>query len=242
MIFEFKYSFSHLEISKTEVAEFIGFEPGSIPEPFLESIENGLQISAEICNPIGGYLVFDNPEIYSKTGVLKVAGKTFHPAKVVISQINDASSLAFFICTAGKEISEKSKEFSENVDPITGYILDVIGSIAADKTAELIQKELEISCRKSGLKISDRFSPGYCEWSVSEQKLLFDLFPPKIFGIELTETSLMYPVKSVSGIIGIGKSLSQKGYQCQWCTDKDCFVGKLKRKKKDEKKLKKTVV
>jgi hypothetical protein len=111
----------------------------------------------------------------------------------------------------------------------------VIGSIAADKTAELIQKELEIRCRQNGLSISDRFSPGYCEWSVSEQKLLFDLFPPKTFGIELTESSLMNPVKSVSGIIGIGKSLSQKGYQCQWCNDKDCFAGKLKRKKKDEK-------
>lgn len=235
MIFEFKYSFSQLEVSGTEVAEFMGFEPDSIPEPFLESIENGLLISAEICEPIGGYLVFDNPEIIAGTGILRVAGKTFHPAKVVISQIKNASSLAFFICTAGKEITEKSKEFSENDDPITGYILDVIGSIAADKTAELIQKELEIRCRQNGLSISDRFSPGYCEWSVSEQKLLFDLFPPKTFGIELTESSLMNPVKSVSGIIGIGKSLSQKGYQCQWCNDKDCFAGKLKRKKKDEK-------
>jgi hypothetical protein len=242
MIFEFKYSFSHLEVSKTEVAEFMGFEPNAIPEPFLEIIEKGLQISAEIIKPIGGYVVFDHPEIDSKTVILKVAGKTFHPAKVVISQIKNASSLAFFICTAGKEISEKSKEFSENNDPLTGYILDVIGSIAADKTAELVQKELEISCSKNRLKISDRFSPGYCEWSVSEQKLLFELFPQKIFGVELTESSLMYPVKSVSGIIGIGKSLSQKGYQCQWCDDKDCFVGKLKRKKKDEKKLKKTVV
>jgi hypothetical protein len=242
MIFEFKYSFSQLAVSTTEVAEFMGFESDSIPDPFSEIIEKGLQIAAEICEPIGGYIVFDNPEIDPKTQILKVGGKTFHPAKVVISQIKNASSLAFFICTAGKEITEKSKEFSENDDPMTGYILDVIGSIAADKTAELVQKEIEISCSKNGIKISDRFSPGYCEWSVSEQKLLFDLFPPKIFGIELTESSLMYPVKSVSGIIGIGKSLSQKGYQCQWCDDKDCFVGKLKRKKKDEKKLKKTVV
>ena len=242
MIFEFKYSFSQLEISETEVAEFMGFEPDSIPEPFSEAIENGLQISAEICEPTGGYILFDNPEIDSKTGILRICGKTFHPAKVVVSQIKNASSLAFFICTAGKEITEKSKEFSENDDPITGYILDVTGSIAADKTAELIQKELAIRCAESGLRTSERFSPGYCEWSVSEQKLLFDLFPPKIFGIELTESSLMYPVKSVSGIIGIGKSLNQKGYQCQWCDDKDCFVGKLNRKKKDEKKLKKTVV
>lgn len=242
MIFEFKYTFSQLEVSETEVAEFIGFEPDSIPEPFSEIIATGLQISAEICEPVGGYIVFDNPETDSTTGILKVAGKTFYPAKVVISQIKNASSLAFFMCTAGKEITEKSKEFSENDDPITGYILDVIGSIAADKTVELIQKELEIKCGQSGLSISDRFSPGYCEWSVSEQKLLFDLFPPKIFGIELTESFLMKPVKSVSGIIGIGKGLMQKGYQCQWCNDTDCFVGKLKRKKKDEKKLKKTVV
>lgn len=242
MIFEYNYSFSDLEIPMTEVAGFMGFEPDSIPDPFSDIIGKGLQIAAEICRPVGGYIVFDNPEIDSKTGILRVGGKTFHPAKVVISQVKYASSLAFFICTVGKQISEKSKKFSENNDPMTGYILDVIGSIAADKTAEFIQKELEINCSKSGFKISDRFSPGYCEWSVSEQKLLFDLFPPEIFGVELTAASLMYPVKSVSGLIGIGKSLSQKRNQCQWCNDKDCFIGKLNRKKKDDKKLKKTVV
>lgn len=242
MITEHLFSFSQLLVSAEEVAEFMGFEPGAIPEPFPEIINQGLKLSEIICHPAGGYLIFENPEINRNKCTVTINNKIFHPAKVVVSQLRNATSVAFFICTAGKDITDYSKEITENGDPLMGYVLDVIGSIAADKTAELIQKELEQNCQRKGLRISDRFSPGYCEWSVADQQLLFSLFPEKIFGVELSESSLMYPVKSVSGIIGIGKKLSQKGYQCHWCTDKDCFVGKLKRTKKDEKKLKKRVV
>jgi hypothetical protein len=45
----------------------------------------------------------------------------------------------------------------------------------------------------------------------------------------------MHPIKSVSGITGIGKDCKQMGYQCNWCTDSDCFVGKIKRRKNSKK-------
>lgn len=94
-----------------------------------------------------------------------------------------------------------------------------------------IQKLLEASLQESKLNISDRYSPGYCEWSVAEQAYLFDLLPDNFCGISLSDSFLMDPIKSVSGIIGIGAGLKQKGYQCHWCTDKNCLYGKIKRKK-----------
>jgi hypothetical protein len=46
---------------------------------------------------------------------------------------------------------------------------------------------------------------------VAEQHKLFSLLPPGICGITLSDSALMHPIKSVSGITGIGKHCKQKG-------------------------------
>lgn len=111
------------------------------------------------------------------------------------------------------------------------YVLDVIGSVIVEKAMDEIQKKLEDDMKLNGLGISDRFSPGYCDWNVSDQHKLFRLLPENFCGIRLSESSLMNPIKSVSGIIGLGENLKQLGYQCHWCNDPNCIYGKTKRKK-----------
>ncbi|MHB8579979.1 MAG: vitamin B12 dependent-methionine synthase activation domain-containing protein [Ignavibacteriaceae bacterium] len=75
---------------------------------------------------------------------------------------------------------------------------------------------------KRGMKITNRYSPGYCNWNVSEQHLFFSLLPQNFCGITLTESSLMLPVKSISGIIGIGSNVKYSKYFCDKCGVKDC--------------------
>jgi len=70
-----------------------------------------------------------------------------------------------------------------------------------------MQGDLEKNMRDSGKKITNRYSPGYCGWDVTEQHKLFQLMPENYCGIKLTPSALMDPVKSISGIIGIGKML-----------------------------------
>ena len=71
-------------------------------------------------------------------------------------------------------------------------------------------------------------SPGYCGWHVSEQQLLFPLFEGQTCGVRLTDSSLMVPIKSVSGIIGLGKEVRRLDYTCGLCDFKQCY----KRRKK----------
>lgn len=91
-----------------------------------------------------------------------------------------------------------------------------------------IQDEMEQHLRQYGLNITDRYSPGYCGWNVDEQQKLFSLFPDKFCGVTLTPHSLMQPVKSVSGIIGIGPEVSRKGYTCNVCDMANCIYRKKK--------------
>ena len=129
----------------------------------------------------------------------------FRQIKLIFGQLKKADSLAVFLCTAGEEIGIRTRKAMAGGDPLTGYIYDIIGSIVVDAAADRMQSELEKSVLSAGKKITNRYSPGYCGWDVSEQHKLFRLVPDNFCGIRLTDSALMDPVKSISGIIGIGE-------------------------------------
>ena len=83
---------------------------------------------------------------------------------------------------------------------------------------------------EKGMRISNSYSPGYCGWPVSDQQQLFELFPPQICGVELNSSSLMSPVKSVSGVIAVGSQVQKMPYGCAICGRKDCYKNRLKQK------------
>ncbi len=229
MIKEFHFSFEELNIITRDLTELLGFENGVVPEPFPELIKQSLLETPQYCNIRGGYKTFNSIEINRSKESITIDNQTFSPSKIITTQLQESTSAVLFICTAGEEISNHSNKFLNQGDPILAYIFDVIGSVVVEKATDKIQKLLEIDSKKSGLNISDRYSPGYCEWSVAEQQKLFSLLPDNFCGVTLSESSLMTPIKSLSGIIGIGAKLQQKGYQCRWCNDKNCIYGKIKR-------------
>jgi hypothetical protein len=105
------------------------------------------------------------------------------------------------------------------------------GSMMVEKAMDLIQEEMEAQFLSTGLKITQRYSPGYCNWALISQKEIFSLLPENKCGISLTESSLMLPIKSVSGIIGVGSRVSKKDYGCEICNNQSCIYRELRIKK-----------
>jgi hypothetical protein len=58
---------------------------------------------------------------------------------------------------------------------------------------------------------------------VADQHKLFSFFPANCCGISLTDSALMHPIKSVSGIIGLGKEVKFREYTCDLCSQVECF-------------------
>ncbi len=99
-----------------------------------------------------------------------------------------------------------------------------------ENAADMMHHELKAEAAVRGKKITNRFSPGYCGWDVAEQHKLFTFFRDNFCGITLTESALMNPVKSVSGLIGIGRDVKYAAYQCHVCNDKNCIYRNRKSK------------
>lgn len=59
-----------------------------------------------------------------------------------------------------------------------------------------------------------RFCPGYQGSSIEDIKYIFDILKPEKIGLELLESNLMIPQKSMAGIIGIGKNIDKSCKNC----------------------------
>ena len=152
----------------------------------------------------------------------------FDMGKIILRQLRDSEAYALFICTAGVEYEAYQQRLKEQGDMVRVFIADALGSVIAEKCADQMEKALQESIDKLGWKHTNRFSPGYYGWHVSQQQLLFPLFQGHTCGVTLTDSSLMLPIKSVSGIIGLGASVRKLDYTCGLCDFKQCY----KRKKK----------
>lgn len=220
---EYIYRFDELEVNTDIIEKFMGYEPGNSPDPIPQLISEVLEISQDYCDIKGGYVIQNDLEIKREEKTLRINGTVFEIKKIIANQLRKMETLALFACTAGSGIGDYSKELMHDGDFIKGYIADVVGSEIVESAMDKIQNHLEEQMEKQGLHITDRYSPGYCGWSVGEQHKLFSFFPDNFCGITLTPSSLMKPIKSVSGVIGIGPNVKRKGYVCNMCDMVNCI-------------------
>lgn len=160
---------------------------------------------------------------------LQLMGKDFSIGRIIGNQLRGAGAYALFVATAGSEYENFQHRLKQQGDMVKVFIADAIGSVIAEKAADCMEERLQQEISPYGWRHTNRFSPGYCGWDVSQQQLLFPLFgTPTPCGVSLTPSSLMQPVKSVSGIIGVGPQVRKLEYTCGLCNFKDCY----KRKKR----------
>lgn len=226
----FSFRDNELKISREAFACALGYGAGTMPSPLVESIDDVLDNGNEFCRIEGGYVMTSSVDFDRENYALLIDSQSLNVKKTVFQQLKNAKSIAVFACTAGNEIIDKSRELMKEGELLKGYVYDVFGSLVVEEAMDRIQDALESKMQEKGLKITNRYSPGYCGWDVSEQKKLFGLLPGKFCGIELTDSCLMRPIKSVSGIIGIGKSVKFNEYTCNLCDEADCLYRNLRHK------------
>jgi len=224
----FQFDFKELNLSVSQIENVIGFNEGDDREFVKDLIGEILDESSKVANVRAQYCLFDRIRFETETKSIVINNLPFNIKNIVYSQIKKSESIALFMCTAGEEPGKRSRKYMHERDLLRGYIYDVVGSEIAEAAADLMQDDLEKSAAESGLRITNRYSPGYCGWNVNEQHKLFSLIPYNYCGIRLTESALMDPVKSVSGIIGIGSNVKNNPYTCRMCSMKDCIYRRLK--------------
>jgi hypothetical protein len=224
----FNINFSDLKINIAQIEMVLGYKDGESQETISELIRKILKEAESICKVKGEYAVYPMLKANDKEKTLEIGNQIFNVKRIVYGQLKRSDSVAVFVCTAGEEIGFRSREAMKEGDLLEGYIYDVVGSEIADAAADILQDKLREESAVEGKKITNRYSPGYCDWNVEEQHKLFRLLPDNFCGIKLSSFALMDPEKSVSGFIGIGENVRFNEYTCGLCDMNECIYRKVK--------------
>ena len=162
----------------------MGYKEGESHEPVAELTGKLLMEAESVCSIKAEYRIFPVAGFFdTEKSNSKYNGLVFNVRKIVYSQIKKSDSVAVFLCTAGPEIGNLSRNAMKDGDLLTGYIYDVIGSEVVEAAADLMQDNLLKEMASEGKKITNRYSPGYCGWDVAEQQKLFRLMQGNFCGI-----------------------------------------------------------
>jgi hypothetical protein len=226
---QYQFELSDLSIDNGDIERLMGYEPGECPDPFRQIIE---EVSGELsghCRPQGGYIILEGPEFDLGSNRTIIQGQTFLTDKIVTRMLRRSESLALFVCTAGDGIESWKRELNGSGDPVKGFVIDSFGSEVAEAAAQKLHSIVKEQVKQTNKLITNRYSPGYCDWPVRDQQKLFGFFPERFCGITLSASSLMHPIKSVSGMIGIGSQVRYQMYTCDSCKDEHCIYRRLQK-------------
>lgn len=220
----FKIQATQLHISEKEIYQSMGYRG----MPKNEYIRQRVQILlTEACYNISPSFCFLIKNGKNTPESVLIDGVSFNTGKVIAQLMERAEQFALFVATTGEEFEKWAAPIKEKDDTmIDTFIIDSIGTCLVESTGDYMEEELQNNI--GTLKHTNRFSPGYCGWDIKEQHKLFSMFSHTC-NISLTDSSLMRPIKSISGIIGIGQEVSTRKYGCTLCNLTTCYKRKNKK-------------
>lgn len=192
----------HPEINFHELARFLGGKSAAAFSCRISSkIKQMIKIFRECLQPQLYYrkmrvLAVKDGSVYLATGLVLKSRKL---AKV----IKGCESVICFIATIGPHVEVEIRKLMGENRISAAYILDSMGSVAVENIAEKFHTSMEKQQHANEQGVTLRFSPGYCDWPIADQKKLFKIFDSRQVDVHLNDSCLMQPRKSISGVFGL---------------------------------------
>jgi len=110
----------------------------------------------------------------------------------------------FIAATSGKKIMREIDRCLKKEEPGRAIIYDAAASEITDAALGWIEQYCQRELRRRNLcLLSRRFSAGYGDFDLENQKLIFEMLNLKKLGIRITPYSQLIPEKSVTAVCGI---------------------------------------
>jgi hypothetical protein len=196
-----------VRVSPEEVLKQLGYpQETCVSSKMRKKVETEIAEMLQLIEPKGAYL---------KLARTKLEG---------FDLFAGAEKIVLALATIGSALEQKAKELVAMGQSATGLIVDAVGTIAAEQTADFVERQIRQESARYGWKASRRYAPGYCGWELEAQKEIFDNFPNTL-GIVLTASCLMIPEKSLSFVCLLssnGNFDAIKVGDCKTCEQKVC--------------------
>ncbi len=144
--------------------------------------------------------------------------------------LKDSQKVLLIAATLGIYVDKLLRKI-QITDMAQAVVFDSMASVAIEQFMDKIEEELKI--RYKGYYFTNRFSPGYGDYPIEKQRdIVRILNTEKKIGLNLTQSLMLNPTKSVTAVIGLQKSPVKGGdgciSKCAKCNKKDCLYRKEK--------------
>jgi len=220
-----------LEINRKEILRYAGMA-GMKDEEFDEKLETILEECIAEAMPILSYKVsyrYEPLEIREGHAIL--------PFEYAFSQALDKNlegcdEVVLFAATVGLALDRLIAKYNK-VSKVKALFLQAFGAERIEALCDLFNKEVKTLAAEREKLTKPRFSPGYGDLSLEIQKPFTQLLDcSRRLGINLNESLLMSPSKSVTALIGIREKTEGMGegcatdieikHDCGLCDNMDC--------------------
>ena len=206
-------------IPKPEVKRQLGYQEHTVSNPQIEElITEAINEAQEIIKPRGNYLRFENITIQADKLSLGQNDLSFY-SQDIAELLANQKQVVILAVTIGPQLEERVNQLFADDQLTKATILDAVGSIAVEETANKLQVQIEAEAEEIGLpSLTMRYSPGYGDLDLDIQPQLLKLVQGQEMGIKCNDSFLLIPQKSITALIGLGTEESTVQPQC----DFDC--------------------
>jgi hypothetical protein len=206
-----------------DVARFMaGSEQGKLSKVVRNKV---IAYRDELISSLNPQLTYNTYKIFSHQGsVVRLDNGLVFTSPKLARTLRPCRELVCFLATAGAELDREISRLTGLGRISNAYVLDSMGSMLAESVVEDFQEKIrrELSAQAKGVTL--RFSPGYCDWPIEQQRLLFGLVDAPALGVSLSPSCLMTPRKSIAGVFGIHllEEVPVPYIPCRDCGREDC--------------------
>ncbi|MCR4651458.1 MAG: Vitamin B12 dependent methionine synthase activation subunit [Lachnospiraceae bacterium] len=191
---------SELNIRESEVLRYLGYDPKLVTEADLQMVQN---LREEVIGKIAPKAVYDRFRIeLPKEGVIDMPyGRVV--SKDLYNNLKGCEEVYIFAATIGAEYDRLVKRSSIR-SMANAAVINSIGATAVEELCDMLNEMLRLEALEEGHALRPRYSPGYGDLALENQKGIFSvLLPEKNLSLTLKDNLIMAPEKSVTAIIGI---------------------------------------
>lgn len=202
---EIKYLEHMPAVPKTEmILTRIGYKKNMtiLDDRYKALVDEGIKLGKLLCNMKGAYGRFRVKEI--STSHVGLENGIIFKSESLSKLLSSSSEVVLMSSTAGRDVVERISNEINNGNAALGVILDSVASQTADAGLNWLTEFLNKMLVREGKKLTRlRYSPGYGDLPLSYQKVIFDVLNLGKLDMEIKESYMLVPEKSVIAIAGI---------------------------------------
>ncbi|QUH24625.1 hypothetical protein [Serpentinicella alkaliphila] len=215
----------NIQLNKDEILRYLGYKNGmDIPIHLDELIDKSISNSYELIEPVGEYRTSRIKGIKGSNILFDEFDFKIH-SEDIATLLKGCDYASILAVTIGNDIQNHIDLCFSHGEYTEALIFDAIGSDAAEQATEYVNQLIILEASEQEYILTDRFSPGYGDFTLDFQKQLLLNLKADNFGIHVTETNIMIPRKSVTAIVGWtkGNKIIKTNNKCNTCNKNDCI-------------------